>query len=246
MKTEILGIDVGGTGIKGAIVDTVNGQLLTERIKIPTPRPALPQDVANVVKELVHRLDYNGPVGCGFPTIMLDGKTNSWGNLHESWLGVQVDALFEKKTGLPFTVVNDADAAGIAEMTHGAGINKNGKVIIVTIGTGLGSGMFLDGKLIPNIELGRMLYEKEPIEYYASNSARKRDKLDYPEYGSRLNFFLNTCQRVMCADLYILGGGSSKYFHEFNHKLDVNVPVVPAKLLNLAGIVGAAMAVKTK
>jgi polyphosphate glucokinase len=241
-----LGIDVGGSGIKGAIVDTTNGDLLSDRIRIPTPQPSTPANVAAAVKELVDELDYSGPVGCSFPTVVVDGQVRTAGNIDPSWPGTQVDQLFGEATGgLPFTVHNDADVAGVAEMKLGAGRGKTtGTVIMITIGTGLGSGVFTNGQLVPNIELGRMPgHDGEPIEFFASDRARKTDDLSWPDWGVRFNYFLERVSRVMTPAHFIIGGGASKKLDLFANQITVPTPVTVAHFGNNAGIVGAALAV---
>lgn len=239
---EILGIDVGGTGIKGAVVNVVTGELVTERHRIPTPEGALPEDVADVIAQLVAHFNWKGKVGCGFPAIIAAGQSKTASNIDKSWIGVQVDELFSKKTGLDFYIANDADAAGLAEMHFGAGKGKKGMVVMLTIGTGLGSGVFFNGKLVPNVELGTVPYKSyKKIEYYAADSARKRDELSYSNWGKRFDKFLKITNNVFSPDLIILGGGASKKMKKFEHQITVKVPVVPAKFENNAGIVGAAL-----
>lgn len=238
-----LGIDVGGSGVKGAIVDTLSGKLLSERIRIATPQPSTPEKIAAVVKELVDRLDYSGPVGCSFPTVVVDGKARTAGNIDKSWRGTQVDELFQQSTGLRFVVQNDADVAGIAEMTLGAGRGLTGTVIMITIGTGLGSGVFHDGMLVPNIELGRMPgNDGEPIEFYAGDKARKASELSWAEWGVRFNYFLRRAARVFTPEHFIIGGGASKKLDRFADQLKVDAAIHVAHFRNNAGIVGAAIA----
>ena len=238
-----LGIDIGGSGIKGAIVDTASGELLSERIRIGTPKPPTPDKIAAVVNELVVKLDYSGPVGCSFPTVVVDGQARTAGNIDKSWRGTQVDELFQQSTGLPFVVQNDADVAGIAEMTLGAGRGLTGTVIMITIGTGLGSGVFYDGMLIPNIELGRMPgKDGDPIEFYAGDKARKVNDLSWSEWGARFNYFLQRVVRVFTPETFIVGGGASKKFDKFAGQLTVETPIRIAQFGNNAGIVGAAIA----
>lgn len=237
-----LGIDVGGSGVKGAIVDTSSGELLSERIRIPTPQPATPEGIAGVVKELVDQLDYSGPIGCSFPTVIVDGQARTAGNIDPAWRGTQVDQLFHEATGQPFVVQNDADVAGQAEMALGAGRGLGGMVIMVTIGTGLGTGVFYNGQLIPNIELGRMPgHDGEPIEFYAGDRARKVDELSWPEWGKRFDYFLQRTARVFSPDHFILGGGASKKLEKFADQLTVETTVQVAHFKNNAGIVGAAI-----
>ena len=241
---NVLGIDVGGSGIKGAIVDTETGELLSDRARIPTPNPSAPENVAGVVKQLVEQLGYDGTVaGCSFPTVVANGQARTAGNIDERWPGTQVDELFGAATGLQFVVHNYADVAGLAELRLGAGRGLTGTVIMVTIGTGLGSGVYHDGKLVPNVELGRMPgKDGEPIEYYAGDKARKEAELTWPEFGDRFNYFLQRVARVCTPDHFIIGGGSSKHFDLFADRLDVAADLHVAHFMNNAGIVGAAMA----
>lgn len=242
---EILGIDIGGSGIKGAPVNITTGKLLTERFRIPTPKPSTPDRIAEAVKDVVEFFDWKGPVGCGFPTVIHQGKSVARGNIHKSWLGIQVDELFSTRVGLPVTVINDADAAGLAEMAYGAGVGKMGLVILVTIGTGLGTGVFYNGQLIPNFELGRIYYKNgELIEYFASDAARKKEDLSYKVWGKRFNKFLKHIVRIFSPDLIILGGGASKKFDKFSSKITIDVPILIAQNENEAGIIGAAVAAK--
>lgn len=242
---EILGIDVGGTGIKGALVNIETGKLTSEKFRIPTPKTATPKAVANTIKELVNHFNWKGLVGCGFPTPLQHGKCLTGGNLHKDWKGVQVDALFEAKTGNSFSIVNDADAAGLAELNFGAGKGVKGTVIMITLGTGIGSGLFLDGKLVPNTEFGHVLYKNgEIFEKYASDSARKRDDLSRKEWGKRLRKYFKHINLLVSPDLIIVGGGASKKFDKIEAKLDLDVKIVPAQAENEAGIIGAAMAAK--
>jgi len=238
-----LGIDIGGSGVKGAIVDPATGELLSERIRIATPQPATPEKIATVVHQLVTRLEYTGPVGCSFPTVVVDGQARTSGNIDQSWRGTQVDELFQQSTGLKFIVQNDADVAGIAEMTLGAGRDLVGTVVMITIGTGLGSGVFHNGALIPNIELGRMPgKDGEPIEFYAGDRARKANDLSWAEWGARFDYFLQRTARVITPEHFILGGGASKKLDKFADQLTVETPIRVAEFRNNAGIVGAALA----
>lgn len=242
---EILGIDIGGSGVKGAIVNTRTGELVSERFRIPTPQPATPKSIAKTVKKLVKQFDYKGPVGCSFPTVIIKGKAMTSGNIDPSWLGTQVDKLFEKKTGLPFIVYNDADLAGMAEMQKGAAKGLKGMVIMVTIGTGLGTGVFYNGMLVPNIELGRILgKDGQPIEFYAGDKARKDNGLSWEDWGKRFDFFLNHVNRVFSPNHFILGGGASKKFDLYKNQITTDVPIKIAHFKNNAGIIGAAMAVQ--
>lgn len=241
----ILGLDVGGSGIKAAVVDPETGELLSERLRVDTPQPPKPDRVAEVVAALVDRLEYSGPAGCSFPTVVVDGQSLTAGNIGDAWRGAQVEDLFANATGLEFVVHNDADVAGIAEMSIGAGSGLRGMVIMITIGTGLGSGIFFDGMLIPNIELGRMPgMDGEPIEFYAGDRARKVDGLSWDEWGERFNYFLQRVSRVFAPAHFIIGGGASKKFDKFGDKIDVDASIHIAHFRNNAGIVGAAIAAR--
>lgn len=244
---EILGIDIGGSGMKGAIVDVETGKMLTKRFRIPTPPSRKPQEMAEVISKIIAHFDYKGPVGCGFPTVIKNGICKSTGNLHKKWKDVAVDKLFSEVSGHSVTVVNDADAAGYAEMNYGSGIEKKGFVVMITIGTGLGSGAFFNGKLIPNFELGQIPYKKyQKIELWAAASAKEREALSYEKWGKRFNKFLKYVELIIAPDLMIIGGGTSKHFNEFKDAITVETPVIQAQLLNHAGIIGAATAAVKK
>jgi polyphosphate glucokinase len=240
---EVLGIDVGGSGIKGALVHMETGEMLTPRFRIPTPPSRKPEEMAEVVAQIVKHFNYTGPVGCGFPTVIKHGVCKSPGNLDPSWYNTNVEELFQKASGNPFTVVNDADAAGYAAMNFGVGRGLKGFVVMITIGTGLGSGAFLDGKLIPNMELGQIPYKKyHKIELWAAASAKEREGLTYKKWGKRFNKFLKLVELIAAPDTIILGGGTSKDFDLFKEYINIDTPVIVAGLQNHAGIIGAAMA----
>lgn len=241
---EFLGVDIGGTGIKGAPVDTENGELLAPRIRILTPDSAKPKPIAKVVADIVQHFNWQGPVGCGFPAVVQNGVVYSTANIHESWLGLNADRLFEEATALPVHVVNDADAAGLAEVTFGAGKDQAGVVMIVTIGTGLGSALFINGQLVPNTELGHLEIGGEDAEKRASEAARIREDLSWKRWGGRFNIYLQTLEKLFSPDLFILGGGGAKSFNRFAEFLKVRARVIPAELGNEAGIVGAALAAR--
>lgn len=242
---ELLGIDVGGTGIKGALVDADTGKLTTERHRIPTPQPATPEAVSLVIQEMINHFKWNGKVGCGFPTPLQHGTCQSGGNLHPDWKGTKVDTLFQNKTGNTYFIVNDADAAGLAEINFGAGKDVNGVVIMITLGTGIGSGIFLDGKLLPNSELGHVLYKNgKSYEKYAADSARKRDNLSRSQWGKRLHKYFSHIEFLLSPDLFIVGGGASKKLGKFSQQIEIDTPLVAAQAENEAGIIGAAMAAK--
>lgn len=238
----ILGIDIGGTGIKAALVDTRTGTLASHRHRIETPAPSTPESVAAAVKQLVDEFGYSGVVGCCFPSVIVGGQAKTAGNIDKSWRDTQVDDAFSRATGLPFVVLNDADAAGIAEMRLGVGVGLKGMVIMVTIGTGLGTGVFYNGQLVPNIELGHMPgKDGKSIELYAGNRARKVNDLSWHEWGERFNYFLERVARVMTPDYFIIGGGASKKFDKFEYVLTVPTPIRVARYRNDAGIIGAAV-----
>ncbi len=244
---EILGIDVGGSGIKGALVNIETGEMTTERFRIATPESRKPNEMAAMVAQIVAHFKYNGPIGVGFPTVIKHGVCKSYGNLHKSWKGLKVDDLFSAATGLPVTVINDADAAGYAAMNYGVGKNKDGLVVMITLGTGLGSGAFLDGRLIPNFELGQIPYKKyDKIESWAAPSIKDLKMLSYEKWGKRLNKFLSLIELIVSPDLIILGGGISKDWNEFKDQIKIETPVIASVLENNAGIIGAAVACSKK
>jgi polyphosphate glucokinase len=241
---EILGVDIGGSGIKGAPVDTQTGVLTAPRYRIPTPIPAKPRAVANVVAELVKHFEWQGAIGCGFPAVVRDGVTLTAANVHPRWIEKQASKLFAQKTGCPVVVVNDADAAGLAEMAFGAGMGQKGVVLMITIGTGLGSALFIDGKLLPNTEFGHLKIRDKDVELRASDAVRQEKMLTWKAWAKRFDEFLLTMENLFWPDLIILGGGVSKKSEKFIHLLTVQTKVVPAQLLNDAGIIGSAMAAK--
>jgi polyphosphate glucokinase len=243
---EILGIDIGGSGIKGAPVDVDSGSLLAPRFRLRTPNPAKPRPVAETVGEVVRHFAWSGPIGCGFPAVVQSGVVRSAANIHNKWIGVDAQALFAETCGYPVKVVNDADAAGLAEMTFGAGQGRKGVVLVITIGTGLGSALFTDGHLVPNTELGHIEIDGEDAETRASDAARQREKLSWKRWGKRFNKYLSTLEYLFSPDLIILGGGISKDHEKFLPLLKLRAEVQPAKLLNEAGIIGAALAARVQ
>ncbi|MEY2950444.1 MAG: polyphosphate--glucose phosphotransferase [Saprospiraceae bacterium] len=244
-EENVFGIDIGGTGIKGAIVNVTTGELVTERNKLLTPKPAVPGAIAETCVELLKQSNWSGPIGCGFPSIVKNGVLLSAANIDESNIGVNFRQLLEEKSGCPVTLVNDADAAGYAEMKFGAGKGKMGLVILITIGSGLGSAMFYNGVLIPNSELGHIYLKDKEAEKYASNLARKKFDLSWKQWGKRFSLYLNHINRIFSPDLIILGGGVSKEYEIFKKFLKIDaVEVLPAKMQNAAGTIGAALSVK--
>ncbi len=242
---EILGIDVGGSGIKGAPVDTPAGRLIKDRLRIPTPEPAEPEPVAKVVDQIAQSFNWKGPVGIGFPAPIKNGIAMMAANVSPKWIGVNADDLFTKTTGCDCTLINDADAAGLAEMAFGAGRGRMGTVIMLTLGTGIGCALFFDGRLLRNTELGHIEIEGAEAEARASSAAKDREDLSWKKYARRLDVYLKTMQKLFWPDLFIIGGGISKNHDKFLPLLTVDVPVEPAALLNEAGMIGAAMAAQS-
>lgn len=239
---EILGIDIGGSGIKGGLVNVETGELVSERLRLNTPQPATPKAVVATVDALVKRFAWGGVVGCTFPAIMRRGVAHSAANVDSAWIGTNAEELIRQKTGNPSRVINDADAAGVAEISFGAGRDVKGIVVMLTIGTGIGSAIFLDGKLLPNTELGHLELGGKVAEHKASDRVREEEELSWKKWGARLNKYLNHVQFLFSPDLFIIGGGVSKRFDLFSAYLKLSTPIVPAQLKNDAGIVGAAMA----
>ena len=242
---DVLGIDIGGSGIKAAVVNTKTGQLVTERHRIATPKPATPEAIAKTVKEIVNHFDWKRAVGCSFPTTIVDGKCIHSGNLSEKWLNVKVDKLFKKECKVPFYVSNDADLAGLAEVSLGAGKDEKGVTIVITIGTGIGSGLFFNQQLIPNLEIGKMLHsDGKIIELFTADSVRKREDLTLKQWAIRFDALLEYARIVFSPSLIILGGGISKKYDKFKEHLTTEVIVKVAQFKNNAGIIGAAMYAK--
>lgn len=238
----LLGIDIGGSGIKGALVDPATGTLLSERHRLETPQPSAPDAVVGTVAEVVSFFDYQGTVGCTFPAIVKRGVTLSAANVDKGWIGRDADALLTRATGCEVHLINDADAAGRAEVSFGAGRGKAGVVVVLTLGTGIGSALFLDGKLVPNTEFGHLFLEGgQEAEAWASDRVRRIEELPWKKWGKRLDTYLKHLEFVFSPDLFILGGGVSKKSDKFLEFLDLQTPVVPAALRNEAGIVGAAL-----
>jgi polyphosphate glucokinase len=243
-KTEILGIDVGGSGIKGALVNIKKGMLATERYRISTPQPSTPDAVGDAVAKIVEHFQWRGPIGCTFPAVIKKGVVYTAANVDKSWIGVNGSKLLKKKTKCPVLLINDADAAGIAEMQFGAGKGHPGVVFLITIGTGIGSAVFVNGSLLPNTELGHIEMKGMDAERYASDMVRKQEKLSWDEWATRVNEYLDLLEALFSPDLFILSGGVSKKHHEYLPLLHTQAQIVPAQLLNEAGIVGAALAAK--
>lgn len=239
---QILGIDIGGSGIKGAPVDTLTGELTDDRFRIPTPQPAQPQPVADVVAEVARHFAWTGPIGCTFPAVVKDGHTFTAANVAPEWIGYDARTLFQKTTGLPVALLNDADAAGIAEMRFGAGQGHEGVVLMVTLGTGIGTALFYRGLLVPNTELGHIEIRGKDAEERASERVRDEKQLSWKQWAKRIDEYLDRIEALLWPDLIIIGGGVSKEHTRFMPRLTTRARVVPAQLLNEAGIVGAALA----
>jgi polyphosphate glucokinase len=240
--TTVLGIDIGGTGIKGAPVDVEKGELVADRLRIPTPEGGSPGDVARVVAEIVAHFDTTGPVGCTFPAVVQHGIARTAANVDQSWIGTNAQDLFQEQIDRQFVVVNDADAAGIAEMQFGVGKGVGGTVMMITLGTGIGSALFTDGVLVPNTEFGHLDIRGKAAEARASEKVREELDLGWDKWAKRVNEVLAHLEVLLCPDLFIIGGGVSKKSEKFLPHLDTRAQVVPAQLLNQAGIVGAALA----
>jgi polyphosphate glucokinase len=241
---KILGIDIGGSGIKGAPVNTKSGKLLAKRHRIETPNPATPQAVAEVIKAIANYFKWEGPIGCGFPAVVLNGVVKTASNIDKSWIETDARKIFTQTTGLPTWVINDADAAGLAAVRFGAGKGVKGSVLMLTVGTGIGSAFFTKGRLLPNTELGHLILNGHNAEKYTSDATRKTEKLSWEERGKRFNEYLMEMERLFWPELIIIGGGVSKKMDKFASQLTLKTKVVPAMLLNEAGIIGSALSVR--
>ncbi|MEY4434303.1 MAG: hypothetical protein RIR16_343 [Actinomycetota bacterium] len=243
MAKKAIGIDIGGTGIKGALVDVKNGELISDRIRVETPAGGEPEAIAEAVGQIVRKLNSglrHYPVGICFPAVVKHGITMSAANVSKRWIGLNADQLFTSKLGTSVHVVNDADAAGIAEMRFGAGKKRKGLVIMTTLGTGIGTALFIKGELVPNAELGHLEIQGVDYETKAAFSAKERENLDWSAWAERLQTYYSTLEKLFSPDLIIIGGGVSKNHAEFLPKLRLNAEIVPAQKRNNAGILGAA------
>jgi polyphosphate glucokinase len=238
----ILGIDIGGSGIKGALVDVAQGSLISERVRLPTPQPARPEPVRQVVATLVQQFAWHGPVGCTFPAIIKGGVAYTAANVDSSWIGTNIQTVFAASTGCSIIVLNDADAAGLAELTFGAARGQLGTVLMLTFGTGIGSALLVGGRLVPNTELGHLIISNQTAEAFASDRTRKRQHLSWKRWARRLEALFEHLERLFAPDLFVVGGGVSKDDQHFLPLLNVRTPIVPAALRNRAGIIGAALA----
>lgn len=243
---QIFGVDIGGSGIKGAPVDLDRGDLATERHKVLTPRPATPDSVADKVREVVEHFSWSGPVGATFPGVITAGTARSAANVDKSWIGVDIQRLIADRIGgAPVTVLNDADAAGVAEMHFGAGRGRTGTVVLLTLGTGIGSAVFTGGHLVPNTELGHLELHGHDAEKRASSKAREDEDLSWEHWARRLQKYLAHVEMLFSPELFIIGGGVSRKAHKFLPLIEgIRAELVPAQLQNNAGIVGAAMAAR--
>jgi polyphosphate glucokinase len=241
---KALGIDIGGTSVKGAVVDTKKGRLLTDRIKVPTPDPATPAAVVDTVASIVRHFEWTGPIGCTFPGVVRDGFVQTAANVDSSWLGIDAATVISSATGCAVTIVNDADAAGEAEICFGAARGQGGVIMMITLGTGIGSALMIDGTLVPNTELGHIPFRGGDAEAWSAASVRERLELDWDEWAARVDDYLCLVERLFWPDLFIIGGGVSRKADKFIPRLTCRTPTVAATLLNQAGIIGAAMAVR--
>jgi polyphosphate glucokinase len=245
-RGSVVGVDIGGTGIKGAPVDLEAGQFTSDRVRLPTPSPATPDAVADVVGKVLSQLDVEGAVGLTLPSVIRDGVVETAANIDPAWVGTDAFELFGRATGRPVAVVNDADAAGLAEMRFGAGRGRDGVVLMVTLGTGIGSALFSDGTLVPNSELGHLHLHHGDAEAWAAESVRERDELSWKKFAQRLQAYLELVERLLWPDLIIIGGGVSKKSEKFLPRMKLRTTVVAAQLHNDAGIIGAATFAPTR
>lgn len=242
MAHTAIGVDIGGTGIKAARVDLDSGELLSERVKLATPLGGEPEAIAETVRALLDRIDAqpNESLGVCFPAVVRHGKTMSAANVSKRWIGFDAESFFERELGRTIHFVNDADAAGVAEQHFGAAKNHTGLVVVTTLGTGIGTALIYDGVLIPNAELGHIEIKGKDAETKAAYSAKERDELSFKQWSKRLQRYYSTLERLLSPDLFVVGGGVSKSHAEFLPRLELGTPIVPATLLNNAGILGAA------
>jgi len=237
----ILGIDIGGSGVKGAPVDTVRGELLAERHRVPTPQPSDVSAVAEAVAEVAGQFDGYDRVGITFPGVVVDGVTRTAANVDKSWIDAPAARMFSERLGKPVSVLNDADAAGVAEVAFGAGRDQRGLIMMLTFGTGIGSALFLDGTLIPNTEFGHLELDGHDAETRAADRVREQNDLSWEKWAGRVQDYLRHVEMLLSPRLFIIGGGVSKKADKFFPLIDIRTPMVPATLLNNAGIIGAAV-----
>jgi polyphosphate glucokinase len=235
------GVDIGGSGIKGAPVDLHKGKLADDRLRIATPQPSTPEAVAEVVGEILDHFGWKGEFGCTFPAVVQHGVTQTAANVDASWIGADAQKALKSATGRKALVVNDADAAGVAEVEFGAADGHKGTVLVVTLGTGIGSALIANGRLVPNTEFGHLEIDGYDAEKRAADSAREREDLDWKAWGERLTRYFGHLENLVWPDLIVVGGGVSKKFDRWSPYVDSRTPIVPATLLNEAGIIGAAL-----
>lgn len=238
---NVLGIDIGGSAIKGAPVDPVSGRLLAERFRIETPNPLTPLQMSRAIAELVRKFSWKGPVGIGFPGVVHGSRTMTSTNLHPSFIGLDTAKLFAKATGCRVSLVNDADAAGVAEMKFGVGADAAGTVLLLTLGTGVGSALFFRGVLYPNSELGHLPIRGRSAERFVSSAARKRRGLSWAAWGRELGAYVRTLEALLWPELIIIGGGVSAKSQKYFKQVKTRAPLKSAAFHNEAGIVGAAL-----
>ena len=237
------GIDIGGTGIKGGPVDLSSGRLIKERVRIPTPHPATPKAVSKTVAELLNQCEWDGEAGATFPAVIKSGVACTAANVDESWIGTDVSGVLGDATGRRIEVLNDADAAGAAEIAYGAGCGRHGVIVVTTLGTGIGTAVFLHGQLLPNTEFGHLEIDGKDAERRASELVHEQEGLSWEKWAKRLTTYYSKLEALLWPDLIIVGGGASRKADKFLHLVDIRTEIVPAQLQNDAGIVGAALAV---
>lgn len=243
--SRVLGIDVGGSGIKGCIVDTTKGVFVDERLKFTTPQPSTPEAMLKVVKKIIKSFDWEGkPIGVGFPAVIKDGKTTTASNIDKAWIEYPIVNKWTAALKADIKFINDADAAGLAEMKFGKGKDAKGLTILLTLGTGIGSALFMNGELIPNTEFGHIIYNRKIAEKSVSNSAREARKITWKTYGKELNGYLQYLEFILNPNQFIIGGGISKKFDLYSKYFTLKTPITFAESMNDAGIIGAALATK--
>ena len=239
---EVFGLDIGGSGIKGTLVETESGELLGDRIRVPTPEAATPDEVVAAAVEVVSRSGWEGPVGCGFPGVVKEGVIHTAANVADEFIGFDLQTRLQKELGTPVRIVNDADAAGLAEVRWGAGRGVEGTVLMLTIGTGIGTALFIEGKLVPNTELGHVEIHGREAELWAADRIRKVEDLSWKKWARRIEEYFQKMEALLWPDLIVVGGGVSKKSERFLPRIETRTKIVPAEMLNNAGIAGAALA----
>ena len=237
---EVLGIDIGGSGMKAAVVDLKTGEFVSERKRFKTPQPATPEAMMQTLVKLQKHFKWSGAIGCGFPAAIIAGTVKTASNIDKSWIEKPLANMIRKATGCATRVMNDVDVAGLAEMHFGAGRGHEGTVLVLALGTGIGSALFHNQQLMPNTELGHIQFKGDIAEAYAANSVRENEDLSWEVWGKRLNRYLVEVHKLVWPDLIVIGGGVSKKFNKFEKLIDTKLNVIPAELKNHAGIVGAA------